>query len=76
MPRLFRLLIWNGLFGFALGVGIAMVLIAINVAGLGDLLAASDSRMTGTILLTAGFGFTFASLAMGSAIMSIGRDEG
>lgn len=71
MPRLLRLLAINAAFGFALGTAIALAVVAINVGGIGDVLAGSDSRAIGYVLLAAGFGLTFASLAMGGAVMML-----
>lgn len=74
LPPLLRLLAVNGAFGFVLGAGLAVLLIVLNVARIGDLLSASEG-VAGHVLLIAGFGLTFASLAMGSAIMMIGRRD-
>lgn len=75
MPRLLRLLAVNAAFGFALGAAIALGVVLINVGGIGDVLAASDSRAIGYVLLVAGFGLTFASLAMGGAIMMLDNKD-
>ncbi len=71
LPRhpLFRLLLINGLAGAALGVLFVMGILAIDVAGIRTLLASTGEWVIGLALLTMGSVTTFASVAMGGAIM-------
>lgn len=75
MPKLMRLLGLNALFGFALGGISALLVVYANIGGIGDVLAGSESRAIAYLLLIAGFGLTFASAAMGGAIMLLGCSE-
>ena len=73
---LFRLLAIN----LAIGVTVAALmlggLLALNPHGLRDLIVADRSPLTALGLLLFGFVVTFGSVAMGSAIMAIGRADG
>ncbi len=71
LPRhpLFRLLVINGLAGAALGVLFVVGILAIDVAGIRTLLASTGEWVIGLALLTMGSVTTFASVAMGGAIM-------
>ena len=73
---LFRLLAIN----LAIGVTVAALmlggLLALNPHGLRDLIVADRSPLTALGLLLFGFVVTFGSVAMGTAIMAIGRGEG
>ncbi len=66
--RLLRFLAVNALIGIAVGWLLLAALILLDVARLGQLLWASEDRITTIILAAAGFGVTFGSLAMGTAI--------
>ena len=72
---LFRLLAIN------LGIGVSVAgflfggLLALNPHGLRDLIMADRSPVTALALLLFGFVVTFGSVAMGTAIMAIGRTE-
>lgn len=72
---LFRLLAIN----LAIGVTVAALmlggLLALNPHGLRDLIVADRSPLTALGLLLFGFVVTFGSVAMGTAIMAIGRGE-
>ena len=72
---LFRLLAIN----LAVGVGVAVLLLcgllALNPHGLRDLIMADHSPVTALGLLLFGFVITFGSVAMGTAIMAIGRSD-
>lgn len=61
-----------------LGAAVLMVggLLALNPAGLRDLILADRTPATAALLLLFGFVVTFGSVAMGTAIMAIGRDDG
>jgi hypothetical protein len=80
LPRhpLFRLLLVNGLAGAALGVLFVVGILVIDVAGIRNLLAGTGEWVIGLALLTMGSVTTFASVAMGGAIMLIPkpRDSG
>ncbi len=73
---LFRLLGIN----LAIGVSVAVLLLGgllmLNPQGLRDLILADRSPLTALGLLLFGFVVTFGSVAMGTAIMAIGRGEG
>ncbi len=72
---LFRLLAIN----LAIGVTVAALmlggLLALNPHGLRDLIVADRSPLTALGLMLLGFVVTFGSVAMGTAIMAIGRGE-
>jgi hypothetical protein len=61
------------------GAAVALLLVGailfLDIGHLGTLVAGSESPVLPVALLTAGFVVTFSSVAMGSAIMRIGRDE-
>jgi hypothetical protein len=71
---LFRLLAIN----LAAGVGVAMLLVGgllcVNPGHLRDLIFADNAPLTALGLLAFGFTITFGSVAMGSAIMTMGGD--
>jgi len=73
---LFRLLAIN----LAIGVSVAVLLLggllALNPQGLRDLIVADRSPLTALGLLLFGFVVTFGSVAMGTAIMAVGRGDG
>ncbi|WP_210272584.1 hypothetical protein [Chthonobacter rhizosphaerae] len=73
--RLLRLLAVNGLAGSLAGLVVVGGLLALNVGGLGSLVAAADNPVLPVVLMTVGFVVTLASVAMGSAVMRIGSDE-
>ncbi len=71
LPRhpLFRLLVINGLAGATLGVFFVFGILTIDVAGIRTLLTSTGEWVIGLALLTMGSVTTFASVAMGGAIM-------
>lgn len=73
---LFRLLAIN----LAIGVSVAILLLTglllLNPHGLRDLIIADTAPLTALSLLLFGFVVTFGSVAMGTAIMAIGRGDG
>jgi hypothetical protein len=71
IPSLVRYISLHGLFGMGLGCCAAMALLFFDVAGLGTLVIESGTPTIAIALLVGGFGLTFGSLAMGSAIMLI-----
>ena len=77
MPDDRRLLVYlakNCVMGIAAGWLLLAVLVRSNVAQLGDLLFGNGLEFAALILLGAGFGVTFGSLAMGTAIFLLPRD--
>ncbi|WP_284178468.1 hypothetical protein [Rhabdaerophilum sp. SD176] len=73
--RLFRLLIVNGLVGALLGIAFVIGILALDVAQIRTMLAASGEWLVPMGLLTMGSVVTFASVAMGGAIMLMPRDD-
>jgi hypothetical protein len=73
---LFRLLAVNLMIGVAAAALMLGGLLALNLHGLRDLIAADSSPLTALGLLLFGFVVTFGSVAMGTAVMAIGRGEG
>jgi hypothetical protein len=73
---LFRLLAINLLIGVTAAALMLGGLLALNPAGLRDLITADSSPLTALGLLLFGFVVTFGSVAMGTAIMALGRSEG
>ena len=72
---LFRLLAIN----LAIGITAAVLLLAgfliLNPYGLRDLIVADRAPVTALLLLLFGFVVTFGSVAMGTAIMTLGQSE-
>lgn len=73
---LFRLLAINLAIGIALAALMIGGLLAINPYGLRGLIFADHASGVPIALLALGFIVTFASTAMGTAIMAIGRNDG
>jgi hypothetical protein len=67
------LLIRHGLAGAAAGWATAGLLLWTDTAGIGLLVATSDLWPIPLIMLVWSFGLTFGSVAMGAAIMGLGR---
>ncbi len=72
---LFRLLLVNGLAGAALALVLFAGLILTNTARLRDLIASSSNPLLPAGLLLGGLIVTFASLAMGTAVMTMKSDD-
>lgn len=72
---LFRLLAINLGIGIALAALLVGGLLALNPAGLRDLIFADSSPGTALGLLLFGFVVTFGSTAMGTAIMAMGQRQ-
>ena len=70
---LFRLLLINLAVGVAAAILMLGGLLALNLAGLRDLLFADRSPATALGLLLFGLVVTLSSTAMGTAVMSLGR---
>jgi hypothetical protein len=73
MP-LFRLLAINLVIGVTAALLAVGGLLALDLYGLRTRILADGAPLAPMLLLTAGFIITFGSVAMGSAIMRIGRD--
>ena len=73
---LFRLLAINLAIGVFVAVLLVAGLIALDPAGLRDLIVADRSPGVAIGLLLFGFLITFCSVAMGTAIMAIGQGDG
>ncbi len=70
------LIVTHWILGTLFGIGCALLLLALNVAGLRSLLMASDMGPIGLLLLCSGFGITFGGVVCASAIMLVpGRDQ-
>ncbi len=68
-------LIRHALAGVLAGWVTVVVLLGLDVLGLGTLVSASDLWPIPLLMLLLFFGFTFGSVAMAAAIMSIGRED-
>lgn len=64
----------NCLIGIATGWALLAALLYLDVASLGNLLFASEQWLLALLLIGAGFGGTFGSLAMGTAIFLLPKD--
>lgn len=73
---LFRLLAVNGLAGGLLGIGFVIGILVLDVARIGTMLATSGDWLVPVSLLAMGSIVTFASVAMGGAIMLLPRENG
>lgn len=71
MPKLFRFLGANMLFGLAVGVALASAMVLTNAAGLNDLISGDGHPYLAVFSLLFLFALTFASVAMGVAIMTV-----
>lgn len=72
---LFRLLLINGIAGAVLGILFVAGVLALDVAGIRTLLVATGAWSVALPLLTIGSITTFASVAMGGAIMLMPKDK-
>jgi hypothetical protein len=73
-PPLLVFLARNCLAGVAAGWLLLAGLLYLNVARLGELIAGSENWFLTLVLAGAGFGVTFGSLAMGTAIFLLPKD--
>ncbi|MGA3302660.1 MAG: hypothetical protein ABSC72_05145 [Methylovirgula sp.] len=70
------LIVTHWILGAFFGIGCALLLLLLNVAGLRSLLMASDMGPIGLLLLCSGFGVTFGGVVCASAVMMVpGRDQ-
>lgn len=75
IPPLVKFLLRNGAIGAAAGMTVASSLILTDAASLGTLFATTSSPYVAGALFIGMFGFTFASLAMGTAVMSLKKED-
>lgn len=75
LDRLVRMMIFNWLGGMALGVTFSVAVLALDISGIRSLLWRSDMPVTGALMLTAAFAFTFGGLVCAAAIMMAGDDD-
>lgn len=75
IPPLVRFLLRNGALGAAAGISVAGGLIATDAASIGTLFATTSTPYIAGALFFGMFAFTFASLAMATAVMSIRKDD-
>ena len=68
-----RYLFRNAVAGALIGVLVVAAILYLDVGGVGSLLFGGDDTVVGLLLLVWFFGLTFASVAMGSAVMALGH---
>ena len=69
MPKLIRFVVLNSIIGIVIGWAIAAALLWMNIGGLGDLFARSDSKPVIVALLGMSFGVTFGFAYLATAVM-------
>jgi len=75
MPKLVRLFILHGALGLGLGVVFTAILLWLDVAGLGRLVAASPQGWLAAAMLAWFSGVTFGGVQIGIAVMRLGDDN-
>ena len=77
MPKLVRFVVVNASIGVLIGWAIAAALLWMNIGGLGDLYAHSDSKPVILALLGMSFGVTFGFAYLSTAVMLMptGKDD-
>jgi len=73
---LLRFLLRHCLAGVLAGWTMVALLLGLDVAGLGTLVLTSDGWLVPLVMLLVFFAITFGSVAMGTAVMSLGRADG
>jgi hypothetical protein len=73
LPRVVKLLAINGAIGAAIGCASAAGMLLTDTGGMATLISQSGSYAAAGVLLFGGFGLTFGSLAMASAVMLLPR---
>jgi len=73
--RLIRFLAQHALTGVMAALVVVYLIVKLDLFGLGTLVASSRHGWTALLLLFAGLAATFASLAMGTAIFLLPKDE-
>ncbi len=66
-----RIVVTHWILGALTGIGCALLLLVLDVAGLRSLLIGSDVFWLGLLLLCSGFAITFGSVVCASAIMMV-----
>lgn len=69
MPKLIRFVVINSAIGVLIGWAIAAGLLWMNISGLGDMFAHSDSKPVILALLGMSFGVTFGFAYLATAVM-------
>jgi len=72
---LIRFLLRHCLAGVLAGWTMVALLLLLDVAGLGTLVFASEGWLVALVMLMVFFAITFGSVAMGGAVMSLGRAD-
>jgi len=75
IPKLIKFLGMHAIFGAILGVAVAVGLLWLDVAGIGTLFLGERAPIIAGLLYFGSFAFTFASFAMGTAVMLLPKDE-
>jgi hypothetical protein len=75
MPRLVRLFLVNGAIGFGLGALFTALLLWLNVANLGHLVAASPQGWLAAGMLAFFSGITFGGVQIGIVVMAMAERE-
>lgn len=75
LPYLVRFLALHAGFGALIGIGVAGLLLWLDVAGLGTLFVGERAQVAITLLFFGSFALTFAAAAMGTAVMLLPKDE-
>ncbi|HUG61399.1 MAG TPA: hypothetical protein VMP03_06120, partial [Methylomirabilota bacterium] len=70
------LLLTNAFAGSVVALIVVFAILVLDIGQLQTLISGSEQPLVPAILLSAGFIVTFASVAMGTAIMRIGRPDG
>ncbi|MGE0055104.1 MAG: hypothetical protein AB7S74_12920 [Hyphomicrobium sp.] len=75
LPTLLRFLSRHLAFGVAVGIAFAALILMSNISGIKDLIEESENPYLAVALLYAMNALTFASLAMGIAVMTMPMDD-
>ena len=75
MPRLIRLYIIQAAIGFGLSALFVGLLLGLDVAGLGHLVAASEAGWLAVLMLFVGNGVVFAGVQFAITVMRMQQDE-
>ena len=75
LPRLVRFLMGYAAFGAVLGCAVAGALLLLPNLPIGSLMANTSTPVAAVYLYFGSFAATFASLAMGTAIMMLPKDD-
>ena len=75
MPRLLAFVLGNAAIGAALGVAFALLLIAVDAAGIRTLIAGSSEPVAPVALLLIGFATLIGSLYTAAAVMLVSPND-